>query len=129
MNRQREIVALGENKIELKEEDRIFSMLYRFYWDEIEKYIHKYEEALQRDSKAVSNIKLTSVKKVLQTDYPSSDLAPYAGVIRVLIREYREKYEYDTPDMIPLKQSDCQYWKRYLRMKDVILTEGIWKVE
>ena len=100
MNRQREIVALGENKIELKEEDRIFSMLYRFYWDEIEKYIHKYEEALQRDSKAVGNIKLTSVKKVLQTDYPSSDLAPYAGVIRVLIREYREKYEYDTPDMV-----------------------------
>lgn len=100
MNKQIEIVALGNKKIELKEEDRIFSILYRSYWNEIEKHLHKYEEALQRDSKAVSNIKLASAKKVLQTNHPSSELAPYAGAIRVLIREYREKYEYDTPDMV-----------------------------
>lgn len=100
MNKQIEIVALGKNKIELKEEDRIFSILYRSYWNEIEKHLHKYEEALQRDSKAVSNIKLASVKKVLQTNHPSSELASYAGAIRVLIREYREKYEYDAPDMV-----------------------------
>lgn len=128
MNEEEKQIVLGSTHIKFSEEDRIFALLYKAYTLEIGKYIRGYEEALRLDSKAVGNIKMTSIKTVLKTNHSSDELVPYAGAMRVMIREYRENHDYDEPS-IALYSLREAFEKKGLSILEQIFTSGKYGLE
>ncbi len=78
----------------------VLKHIYKLYHEEIDPLISKYELALQQDAKAIGKIKLAALNSVLNVNDVNADIVPYAAHLRVIINEYREKYEYEEPDMV-----------------------------